>query len=51
VAVDELDAEDLRLRERYGHLDVQVGRLGLVGDLLDLDTGVSTADDILFTAK
>jgi hypothetical protein len=36
MAVDELDAEDLRLREGHGNLDIQVRRLGLLCDLFDL---------------
>jgi hypothetical protein len=39
VAVDELDAKDLRLGERDGDSDLEIGRLGVVvylGDLLDL---------------
>jgi hypothetical protein len=38
MTVDELDAEDLRLRERDGDLDVDVWRLWLVGYLFDLLT-------------
>jgi hypothetical protein len=44
VAVDKLDAEDLRLRERDGYGDVEVWRLRLLYDfldLLDLSTRVS----------
>jgi hypothetical protein len=36
MAVDKLDAEDFRLREGDRDLDVQVGRLGLLCDLFDL---------------
>jgi hypothetical protein len=36
MAVDELDAEDFRLREGDGDLDVQIGSLGLLCDLFNL---------------